>query len=434
MPIADNVYLVDAQLFEENEWNKVIVFVYAENADIAKNISIAYQQKQQLRLSYQLAFLPINIYFQRHADEALINTLKNFSQALSETNPFLIFKIDEIQANEKSATPCLTKTEFKLRTEDEYSPFTYQPVPLSLKSLLWQDDIESHSYAIINASTSFWFPNDFQIAGIRSECLFKDEKYEKIGPYLLNLPKDSVFLEKLCSEPLKPEKDVGAHWHKNFGFLFTSSASFDELLHHFRRFIYMDTYDERLLYFRFYDPLVLENYFDFLQYHPKKLSTFWGHGLIESFLLPKKENVIYYQPNVDFLQIDPAKKQFDKFEMDAMIARKDEKLLLSLIQDILDTTPDILNFYSQDIVEKAVRHCANIAKHYGLKETRTIGVLALYSLACGMVIDILDPEKIIIKILEGNYSEQEKLALIQDRLSILEQQGIITNKFGESNE
>ena len=196
----------------------------------------------------------------------------------------------------------------------------------------------------------------------------------------------------------------------------------------------MNTYDDNLLYFRFYDPVVLEEYFDFLQHYPRKLSTFWGKGLINEFILPKQENAVSYVPNIDFSQIEPAKKQFDKFEMKAMIEKKDNKLLLNLVKEIIESTPKVLDYYSEDIIEKAVRHCAKVAEQYHLKETRTIGLFTLYSLACGYAINVLDPEKKVMDILKSDISELEKLSLIQERINELEQQGIIKNKLGADNE
>ena len=58
-------------------------------------------------------------------------------------------------------------------------------------------------------------------------------------------------------------------------------------------------------------------------------------------------------------------------------------------------------------------------------------MLAIYSLACGKTIDVLDSERKIISILESKMSEMEKLYYIQERINLLEQQGVIQNKFEE---
>lgn len=431
------IYAVDGVIIHEHEQENVILLIYAYSTEIAENQIRVYAQQHQLRLSYQFLPLPFDLYLQHHANPDFISSLTELVTTLSENNPVIIFNSNQYQESAKSLEPCLTKQKFLLREEDEHSPFMYQPIPRSMKRHLWQGNGETQCYAIINAAVSFWFPQHFEVEDIRSECLFKGEKAEKwktISPYLLHLPENHPFVEQLCSLPPKPEKDGPQHWHKNFGFFFRSSADFDTLLHHFRKFVYMNTYDDNLLYFRFYDPVVLEEYFDFLQHYPRKLSTFWGKGLINEFILPKQENAVSYVPNIDFSQIEPAKKQFDKFEMKAMIEKKDNKLLLNLVKEIIKSTPKVLDYYSEDIIEKAVRHCAKIAEQYHLKETRTIGLFTLYSLACGYAINVLDPEKKVMDILKSDISELEKLSLIQERINELEQRGIIKNKLGENNE
>ena len=436
MQYENLVYAVNGLQLSNNEQENIIILIYASNAEIAKNYITVYQQQNQLRLQYTFLPLPLSMYFQRHADETLIDQLKIVAQDLSEQHPILIFNPNQYLENEKSKTACLTKNEFPLRQEDEYSPFLFQSIPDSIKPYLWPEDSNSQCYAIINAEVSFWFPQRFELDDIHYACLFKGEEGEKrkrTAPYLLHLPENHPFVEELCSESPKgkEQEDGFQQWNKPFGFFFRSHATFDELLHHFRKFIYMPTYDGRLLYFRFYDPTVLEDYFDRLMYYPKKVATFWGGGLINAFIMPKGKNVIYYTSNIDFSQIESSKKQFDQFEMREMIAQKDQQLLNKVTDDILDTTPIVSDHYSRDSVYEIVYRCYELCKQNNMIETRSIGMLAIYSLACGKTIDILDSEKKIISILESEMSEMEKLYYIQERINSLEEQGTIQNKFEE---
>ncbi|OOF69812.1 DUF4123 domain-containing protein [Rodentibacter caecimuris] len=426
-------YAVDGILIHENEQENVVFLIYSHNAEIAENHIRIYAQQHQLRLSHQFLPQPFERYLQHHANPDFISPLTTLSATLSENNPLLIFNPAQHQESEKSPTPCLIKEEFLLREDDEHSTFLFQPIPRSMKLHLWQGNSESQCYAIINAEVSFWFPRGFEGGDIRSECLFKGEEAEKrkkIAPYLLHLPENHPFVEQLCSVPTKPQEDGEQHWHKNFGFFFRSSADFDTLLHHFRKFIYMNTYDGRLLYFRFYDPIVLEDYFDFLQHYPTKLSTFWGKGLIDSFILPKQQNAVCYMPNIDFSQIEPAKKQFDQFEMKEMIAKKDKKLLSQLIEDLITTAPYLLDTYSHQEIENVVQYHYKMGLKYRFYETGTIGFLSLATLFYGETVDKLDSESIIMKLLALDYlSEPEKVYYIQHRLDVLEQQQIINSRF-----
>ena len=436
MQYENLVYAVNGLQLSNNEQENIIILIYASNAEIAKNYITVYQQQNQLRLQYTFLPLPLNTYFQRHADETLIEQLKTLAQDLSEQYPILIFNPNQYLENEKSKTACLTKNEFPLRQEDEYSPFLFQSIPDSIKPYLWPEDSSGHCYAIINTEVSVWFPQRFELDDIQSACLFKGEEGErrkKTAPYLLHLPENHPFVEELCSEsPKGKESEDGfQQWNKSFGFFFRSTATFDELLHHFRKFIYMPTYDDRLLYFRFYDPIVLEQYFDRLIYYPKKLATFWGQGLIDSFILPKGKNVLCYTPTIEFSHVELAKKQFEQFEMKEMITQKDQQLLNQVTDDVLETTQIVSDYYSRDSVYEIVYRCYELCKQNNMIETRSIGMLAIYSLACGKTIDVLDSERKIISILESKMSEMEKLYYIQERINLLEQQGVIQNKFEE---
>ena len=219
MQYENLVYAVNGLQLSNNEQENIIILIYASNVEIAKNYITVYQQQNQLRLQYTFLPLPLNTYFQRHADETLIEQLKTLAQDLSEQHPILIFNPNQYLESEKSKTACLTKNEFPLRQEDEHSPFLFQPIPDSIRPYLWPEDSNSQCYAIINAEVSIWFPQRFELDDIQSACLFKGEDGErrkKTAPYLLHLPENHPFVEELCSEsPKGKESEDGLQqWNK----------------------------------------------------------------------------------------------------------------------------------------------------------------------------------------------------------------------------
>lgn len=165
-------------------------------------------------------------------------------------------------------------------------------------------------------------------------------------------------------------------------------------------------------------------------YYPKKLATFWGGGLIDSISLPKGHHVVHYAPTMEFAKITPAKKQFDRFEMNVIVDERNASLLTDLVNELLETTPILNDYYERETIEKVVQHCYRLCKTHALYQTIDIGLLTLLSLAYGNVIDRLDPEKKINQILQSDITEQKKRYLIKQRISILENQKIIRNKLG----
>ena len=69
----------------------------------------------------------------------------------------------------------------------------------------------------------------------------------------------------------------------------------------------MPTYDGRLLYFRFYDPTVLEDYFDRLIFTLKARNVLGRRVNRLQLDLPKGHHVVRYAPTMEFAKITPAK-------------------------------------------------------------------------------------------------------------------------------
>ncbi|TCP91181.1 uncharacterized protein DUF4123 [Cricetibacter osteomyelitidis] len=434
-PSLRQIWAVDAQIFYQNKAENVVVLLYSENRDICDALLNYYRLTKQVRLTHKLAPLPFETYLQRHCDEYLIPVLREECRWLSDDNQIRLFNPNTYQLTEKIDSPCLTKTEILLKHARDPSPFLFSPVPRPVIPYLWKaDDIQC--YAIINAQTSFWFPTRFERDDIRSACLFKGEKGEKqrnTAPYLVELPFNHPFVEELFSEPKqdKENKDGLQYWRKNFGFFFCSAAPFEALLAHFSDFIYMPTYDERLLYFRFYDPSVLETYLDRLTYYPKKLSTFFGGGLIESIALPKGDYFVHYAPCIDFAEIALAKKQFDKFEMEQFIECRNQKLSAQLVDDMIELYPYLLEKYTKNTLEVIVDYHRKIAETSQLHESITLGFLVLAALFYGKPIDMLDADGVILKILEADdLTEQQKRYSIKRRIDYMETANLIQNQFG----
>ncbi len=439
MQNENQIYAVNAQLLRGNESEAVVLLIYAPSAELAKNKITIYQQQNQLRLNYTFLPLPLELYFQRHAEEMFIEPIRTFSRDLSETHGVIIFMPNRYQQNDKMDSPCLIKTEVLLRDPNEVrEPFLFQPLPDSVIPYLWSEEDSLNCYVIVNAGSSAWFLPYLERNDMRIACLYKGEqakREQRVAPYLIQLPAFHSLAKELFSTPhLGQEKADGPQqWYKNFGFFFCSRRGFEELLWHFRKFIILPTYDKRQLYFRFYDPRVLEAYLDRLICYPKKLAAFFGGELIESIVLPKGDYFVHYVPSIDLSAQKQAKKQFDKFEMDIIITQRNESLFTELINAMLTAKPVLAEYYDREMIEKVVHHCYQVCHKHAIYQTSIIGIFSLLSLACGSVIDIADPQRRINQILQSQLSEQEKLYDIKKRFAFLAKQGIIQNKLGETN-
>jgi hypothetical protein len=93
----------------------------------------------------------------------------------------------------------------------------------------------------------------------------------QVAPYLVRLGKDSPLLEALAAEG----------WGKSWGVYLTSSAEFNEVRHHLRRFLQVRLPSGEQVYFRFYDPRVMRVFLPTCT--PEDTTQFFGP--IENYLV-----------------------------------------------------------------------------------------------------------------------------------------------------
>jgi pSer/pThr/pTyr-binding forkhead associated (FHA) protein len=88
---------------------------------------------------------------------------------------------------------------------------------------------------------------------LQYQCLYDGEKgddYSAFGPWLIQLPKETKFLEELVAEG----------WGKSWGVYLICDKPFADTRRHLRKFLMVTLPDGRQVFFRFYDPRVLRTY------------------------------------------------------------------------------------------------------------------------------------------------------------------------------
>jgi hypothetical protein len=150
-------------------------------------------------------------------------------------------------------------------------------------------------YAIVDTAQNRRISSLMEESGCEHQMLYGEQlawAVDEIGPYLVSLPLDSVFLRCLTEDG----------WGNNWCIFFTSKASFQAIRRHLRRFLGVKHPDGSQLLFRFYDPRIIR---DFL---PKcsndEISNFFGP--ISSFYIESETGgqlTVYYHD----------KKSIDKY-------------------------------------------------------------------------------------------------------------------------
>jgi Domain of unknown function (DUF4123)/Inner membrane component of T3SS, cytoplasmic domain len=131
-------------------------------------------------------------------------------------------------------------------------------------------------YCLLDAACDRTIPSLLALAQEQKQCLYDGQSAVELGdwaPYLVKLETDAPFTKALL--------DLG--WGNGWASYFTSQAAFEDIRHHFRKFLMVQVQGGEELYFRFYDPRVLR---DFLPTaNPSEAVIFFGpvsQWLVES--------------------------------------------------------------------------------------------------------------------------------------------------------
>ncbi|WP_238327037.1 DUF4123 domain-containing protein [Rodentibacter pneumotropicus] len=429
-----SIWVQDAFQITDKSQDKVLILVLGENENIARSYIQYYQMKHQLRFSFSFNILPLETYVQHHADEDLREILYSEAQKLSKNQPLFLFYPDRNLLHQ-TTTLNLKKQIYSIPSWGEQcavSTFALFEVPPIIETRLWDNEPSDKCYAVINASKSPFFPRLFHGEGIRYACLFQGEKaetYAKSAPYLVELPKGHEILPRLFCRNGENYVEGINYGERNIGTFFRSDAEFEELLNHFRKWLILPDYTGHYYYLRFLDPIALEEYLDRLQNYPTKLAAFFNGKMIKKvFCIKHGDELIEYEPIVDLSTFKQAKKQFDKFEIEAFTKLHDRSLCKKIIEEIMEQHPEFANAYGKDIVEKTVNHAYRLAKAAQMKGTISILQLALANLIYGDSVNYLDPENKLNNILMSDLTEQQKQFYLEKRFDQLEKQGRIRHQ------
>jgi hypothetical protein len=108
-------------------------------------------------------------------------------------------------------------------------------------------------YCLLDAACDQTIPSLLALAHEEKQCLYEGQSATDLAnwaPYLVKLPVDSPFTKAL----------LALGWGKGWASYLTSHASFEEIRHHFRKFLMIQLQGGEQVYFRFYDPRVLRDF------------------------------------------------------------------------------------------------------------------------------------------------------------------------------
>lgn len=132
---------------------------------------------------------------------------------------------------------------------------------------------ELHSYALLDAGRIPGLPELLETSRLDHLCLFRGER-DGVGataPWLVRLKESDKFTRNLFRQSSR----AWHLWGKDCGIFLRSDAEMAALSDHFRRFTRIRDRQGRIVFFRFWDPLVAGTYFPGVGHDPDRIGAFF---------------------------------------------------------------------------------------------------------------------------------------------------------------
>ena len=172
-------------------------------------------------------------------------------------------------------------------TDNWQQPWISDDLKLALFSQPNNQEI-LNTYLIVDATLRAQITGFFDLDIIQHcevKCLFKGRAADTLktaAPYLIDITlSPEAYADS--SQVSKFHRDfIENHWAHNTGIIIRTSASMDEVLHHYRRFTKVQNAEGEWVFFRFWDPNILIPYLTGIQHWKERIALWFNldRGLV----------------------------------------------------------------------------------------------------------------------------------------------------------
>ena len=250
------------------------------------------------------------------------------------------------------------------------------------------------------------FDLDNDRLGIPLKCLFKGDKGEELkeaAPYLLDMTLPEEVLGNFDHVSSFHKDFFGKLWGQDTGIFIRTTAKFDEVWNHFRRFtkVQMEE-DRRWVFFRFWDPRTISTFLEVLDENDanKFMASFQiinpAVSSLTTYQITNPINEEQYRTLPALLMKDKYIKAFSEYRMNVFIAKLD---------DFVSEQSDA--FSKLDDVEKKQRLNEHVkeSNHFNIKIEQAVANFVLASVQFGKK---LTDEPKFLSILESEQHELDR--------------------------
>lgn len=151
-------------------------------------------------------------------------------------------------------------------------------IPEPVRSKLWREGADKQVYVILDgAQNENLLDVMADVEGLEYRCLFTgklEPDMQEVAPYLIHLVEDAPFTNWLMENG----------WAQNWGIFLTSQGDIGDVWRHVRQHTRVFGPNRVRLYFRFYDPRVLNAFLPTCD--PSQLASFFG--LVDLFVAERE--------------------------------------------------------------------------------------------------------------------------------------------------
>ncbi|TCP97200.1 uncharacterized protein DUF4123 [Cricetibacter osteomyelitidis] len=373
---------------------------FAQGRDDFQQKIETYCQRHQCRLVSQLAPLPATRWFERHGfngqilqqaraikDDSLHFLLQEEKQSTVSQGTYLrqqtvgiaplpdVFHQPEPILNTPYLPPELRERGFFAHLNAAENP--KEGLMYANSGFVYLPDTPRY-YAIVDGVKSIALPQLCEREG-RTESLYKGELKQRMddnAPFLTQLTvndrNSSEFVHLLFAQS---EKDWFGLWDLNPAIFIRSYHDFEAIHYHFRKFTHLyNEQTKKWYFFRFYDPVVLVAYLQYIAKEPERLASFFGYRegelLIES-VAARVGNEFHIFSLTDLpADTQPSAVAYDEFLQGFFIHNNNSVFAKELLTNILPT-----EFANLNITHSVVAGWLGIGQKMGFENK---GALELF--------------------------------------------------------
>lgn len=281
--------------------------------------------------------------------------------------------------------------------------------------LFGQDDTGSlHTYAIVDAAKLSGGFGEIESCDEQCQCLFQGDAadtLQDVAPYLVELASDGALTRRLMTyDPALDETLTSAHlWHLDACVFVRTTASFDDVRKHFRKFTHVQADIGKWFYFRFWEAQHIGAYFAALQ---KDLAQAQRWFLIDgktplTVIVPDSDDqaMRVIGPNAQMPMGRPTQPfRIGALERDILKQSKKARFLRKLTKFLRGESAFLAAMDRSeqvDLVQKLIDH----AFYFGIRIEQAVADFALASLIFGRP---LDGDPVMAHYLNARHHQSDK--------------------------